>query len=67
MSYFKKLLTIGVVLISTTINSFALKAEYRFENCDGTITTKNNQGSSLNGVLSGDAEVTVDGGKIKMD
>ncbi len=65
MSYFKKLLIIGVVLISTTINSFALKAEYRFENCDGSATTKNNQSSLLNGVLSGDAEVTLNNGKIK--
>ncbi len=65
MSYFRKLFIIGVVLISTTINSFALKAEYRFENCDGSATTKNNQSLSLNGVLSGDAKVTINDGKIK--
>ncbi len=64
MSYFKKLFIIGVVLISTTINSFALKAEYRFEDCSGNPTTKNNQTLKLDGKLSGDAKI-VNSGKIK--
>ncbi len=64
MSYFKKLFIIGVVLISTTINSFALKAEYRFEDCSGGATTKNNQPLKLDGKLSGDAKI-VKSGKIK--
>jgi len=31
MSYFRNLLIVGVVLVTTTVTSFALKAEYRFE------------------------------------
>ena len=64
MSYFKNLFIIGVVLISATINSFALKAEYRFEDCKGNPTTKNNQPLKLDGKLGGDAKI-VKSGKIK--
>ncbi len=64
MSYFKNLFIIGIVLLFTTINSFALKAEYRFEDCSGSATTKNNQPLKLDGKLSGDAKI-VDSGKIK--
>jgi len=65
MSYFKKLLIIGVVLILTTVNSFALKAEYRFEDCNGDASTNNTQGTTLVGDLSGDAKIALNGGKIE--
>ncbi len=64
MGYLKKLFIISVVLILTTVNSFALKAEYRFEDCSGKATTKNHQPLKLDGKLSGDAKV-VKSGKIK--
>jgi hypothetical protein len=65
MSYFRKLLTIGVILVSTSVMSFALKAEYRFEKCDGSVTLENHAGSGLDGSLSGDAQIFMDGGKIE--
>ncbi|NOZ90824.1 MAG: hypothetical protein GXO60_06035 [Epsilonproteobacteria bacterium] len=65
MSYFKSLLTIGVLLVTATVSSFALKAEYRFETCSGEPTTKNYQGTGLDGNLSGDAKVTLNDGQIK--
>jgi hypothetical protein len=65
MNSFKKLVITGVVFISTTINCFALKAEYRFENCDGSATSKNHQGGGLNGTLKGDAKITLNGGQIQ--
>jgi hypothetical protein len=65
MSYFRKLFIIGVVFLSATVNSFALKAEYRFEACNGSATTKNHQGSGLDGTLSGDANITLGNGKIQ--
>ena len=65
MNYFRQLLTIGVVLIATTTISFALKAEYRFEKCDGTATLENHAGSGLDGALSGDANISLGDGKIE--
>ena len=66
MGYFKKLLIIGVVLILTTVNGFALRAEYRFEKCDGSATTRSSATiSSLIGKLTGDANITINGGQIK--
>ena len=60
MGYLKLL----VVLILTTVNSFALRAEYRFEDCNGIKNSKDFQGdSNLDGVLRGDAKI--DTGKIK--
>ena len=66
MSYFRKLFTIGMLLVSTTGMSFALKAEYRFELCNGNATTKNHQSNTaLDGTLGGDANISINGGKIK--
>jgi len=65
MSYFRNLLTIGVLLVSTTAMSFALKAEYRFELCNGDGTTKNYQNGGLDGNLGGDANISINGGKIQ--
>jgi hypothetical protein len=64
MHYFKKILGIGVVLIATTTIIFALEAEYRFEKCDGTASLENHAGSGLNANLSGDANISLGGGKI---
>jgi len=61
MSYFKNLFNIGILLVSTTIMSFGLKAEYRFEECNGDATAKNFQGTGLDGNLSGDAKITENG------
>jgi len=65
MSYFRRLLTISTLLIAMSVMSFGLKAEYRFETCSGEATLKNHLGTGLDGNLSGDAEITVDNGKIK--
>ncbi len=65
MSYFRRLFTIGVLLVLTTAISFALKAEYRFELCDGNETTKNHQNTGLDGTLGGDANISINGGKIQ--
>ena len=66
MSYFRNLLTIGVLLVSTTAMSFALKAEYRFELCNGDRTTKNYQNGGLDGNLGGDANISINVEKSKM-
>jgi len=53
-------------LILTTVNGFALRAEYRFEKCDGSATTRSSATiSSLIGKLTGDANITINGGQIK--
>ena len=65
MNYLKGLFTIGFLLVSSTISSFALKAEYRFETCNGQPTTENYQGTNLDGNLTGDAKITLNDGKIK--
>jgi len=65
MSYFKSLFSIGALLVVTTVMSFGLKAEYRFEECNGGATTKNFVGTGLDGNLSGDAKVSIDSGKVK--
>jgi len=52
----------GTNIISTY--SLALKAEYRFEDCNGNKTSKNFQGNSdLDGELYGDADI--DDGRIE--
>jgi hypothetical protein len=65
MSYFKNLFSVGFLLIATTVMSFGLKAEYRFEECNGDATVKNFRGNGLDGNLSGDAKVSIDSGKVK--
>ena len=65
MSFYKKMLVMGVVLLVTTTISFAFSAEYRFEKCDGTATLENYASSELVASLSGDANISVDGGRIK--
>ena len=65
MSYFRRLFTIGVLLVSTTAMSFALKAEYRFELYNGNATTKNHQNIGLDGTLDGDANISINNGKIQ--
>jgi len=63
MGYLRRTIFIVSVLILTITNSFALKAEYRFEDCNGAKTTQNFEGdSALDGKLVGDAKV--DTGKI---
>jgi hypothetical protein len=44
--------------------SFALKAEYRFEKCDGSASLENHAGNTLVGELSGDANISLGDGKI---
>ena len=64
MRYLNKLLATGVLLVATTIMSFALKAEYRFEKCDGSASLENHAGNTLVGELSGDANISLGDGKI---
>jgi len=64
MSYLRQTIFMFLVLILTTINSFALKAEYRFEDCRGVKTVKNFEGNDkLDGKLFKDAKIDI--GKIK--
>jgi hypothetical protein len=65
MGYFRKLLTTLTILSVTTVSSFAMKAEYRFEDCGGATTSKEHTSSGLDGFLNSNAKVTVGDGKIE--
>ncbi len=65
MNSFRRLLAIVSLLIAITTISFALKAEYRFEKCDGSASVENHVSSLLVGDLHGDANISLGDGKIK--
>ncbi len=58
MGYIRNSIYIFISLILVTVNSFALKAEYRFEDCNRDSSSKNFTGDSdLDGNLDGNAKI----------